>query len=415
MKAGWEEKTLGDVCEIQSGYAFKSSEYVDAGHFLVRISNVQHGKLTEERPKFVELGESTLRFELNEGDILTSLTGNIGRVARVEYSNLPAALNQRVARIHRCDLRMVQPEYLYRLLSSRIFGDALRAKSHGAAQQNVSPKEIAGINLPIPPLAEQKQIVSVLDQSFAGIERAAEAARKNRDNARELFETTLNATFTQKGEDWVETTLGEVCEFKNGLNFTKSSKGQKIKIVGVRDFQSNFEIPVKNLETAQIDGELSEAYEMRAGDILTVRSNGNKQLIGRCMLAPPISEVTSHSGFTIRIRVIDQRLSPKFLTHYLKSSPVRNMLISSGEGANISSLNQKALSSLPAHFPDLETQEEIITKIENTQDQTQHLETLCQQKLDALDELKQSLLQKAFAGELTADFNAAEAEADLVS
>lgn len=91
------------------------------------------------------------------------------------------------------------------------------------------------------------------------------------------------------------------------------------------------------------------------------------------------------------------------------------MLISSGEGANISSLNQKALSSLPTYFPNLGKQDEIVEKIEKIKAQTQRLEALYQQKLDALDELKQSLLQKAFAGELTADFNAAEAEADLVS
>ena len=72
------------------------------------------------------------------------------------------------------------------------------------------------------------------------------------------------------------------------------------------------------LETAQIDGRLSADYELRVGDILTVRSNGNKQLIGRCILASEVPEKTSHSGFTIRIRTVPKDISPVYLVHFLE-------------------------------------------------------------------------------------------------
>ncbi|NMT56244.1 hypothetical protein HKB02_01015, partial [Vibrio parahaemolyticus] len=94
----------------------------------------------------------------------------------------------------------------------------------------------------------------------------------------------LQNVFGQKGEGWVDAKLGDLAEFKNGLNFSKSSKGELINVVGVKDFSGNFNVPYNQLDTIRIDGKLDEAYELKNGDILTVRSNGNKRLIGRCLL-----------------------------------------------------------------------------------------------------------------------------------
>ncbi|MDF5707684.1 MAG: hypothetical protein PUP90_08375 [Nostoc sp. S4] len=92
--------------------------------------------------------------------------------------------------------------------------------------------------------------------------------------------------------------LGDIAAFRNGLNFTKSSKGESIKIIGVKDFQNYFWIQEAQLDSVTIDAELKEIDILCKGDILTVRSNGNKELIVRCLLAGALSEKTSHSGFT---------------------------------------------------------------------------------------------------------------------
>ncbi|MED5492729.1 MAG: restriction endonuclease subunit S [Pseudomonadota bacterium] len=126
-------------------------------------------------------------------------------------------------------------------------------------------------------------------------------------------------------------------------------------------------------ETAQVDGELSESYELVEGDILTVRSNGNKRLIGRCALVEKISHKTSFSGFIIRIRLMSQNIDPKFLTYYLKSSGVHEMLIGSGGGANISNLNQQTLTRLPVTYPPLDDQLAIVTMLGEIKYQSERL------------------------------------------
>jgi len=214
-----EVRPLGDLINVQSGYAFKSKDYTEDGHFLIRIGNVQDGCLTLDKPKHVALDESTYRFSLNEGDLLTSLTGNIGRVARVEKSHLPAALNQRVARLTVKDLDVLSKEYLFYFLKSDLFRYKLSSIGHGAAQQNVSPNAIKELTIPITKLSEQKRIVAILDEAFAGIDAAIANAEKNLANARELFDSYLESVFTKRGEGWEEKKLRNICNIKHGFAF----------------------------------------------------------------------------------------------------------------------------------------------------------------------------------------------------
>ena len=118
---GWKEHTLGDLIEIQNGYAFKSTDYTDSGYFVIRISNVQDGEITLANPRFIKLADKKLeRFILYDGDILISRTGNIGRVGIIQQDQLPAVLNQRVARITIKD-QTADRDFLFRFLLSRTF------------------------------------------------------------------------------------------------------------------------------------------------------------------------------------------------------------------------------------------------------------------------------------------------------
>ena len=160
---GWVEKKLGDLIQIQNGYAFKSTNYTDVGYFVIRISNVQDGEITLANPRFIKLADKKLeRFILNDGDILISLTGNIGRVGIIQEDQLPAVLNQRVARITVKD-QSADRDFLYRFLLSRTFRESLQEAGHGAAQQNVSTKEIEDVRLSLPEKKEQRRIVEEFD------------------------------------------------------------------------------------------------------------------------------------------------------------------------------------------------------------------------------------------------------------
>ncbi|MHB8744715.1 MAG: restriction endonuclease subunit S [Sulfuricaulis sp.] len=218
MKMGWKTRRLGDLLEVQNGYAFSSKDYSESGHFVMRIGNVQNGYVSLSDPKFINLSadRKLQRFVLSEGDILVSLTGNVGRVGVIENEHLPAALNQRVARITINKDSPATREFLLFFLYSDWFREELMGAGHGAAQQNVSTKDLVEIELPIPPLTEQQRIVGILEETLDGIATAKANAEKNLQNARAIFESHLQSVFTRRGEGWIDTALGDVCGFVRG-------------------------------------------------------------------------------------------------------------------------------------------------------------------------------------------------------
>lgn len=270
----------------------------------------------------------------------------------------------------------------------------------GAAQPKLNQKALNSIKIPFPELSEQQRIVAILDEALEGIAKARYNAGKNLKNARELLEHYLRSIFAPRDGKWKIKRLGEMVTFRNGINFNKSSKGELIKILGVRDFQTSYWAPLDKLESIIPDGTLPDSDMLQKYDLVFVRSNGNPELIGRCLLIGDISERATHSGFTIKARLHSTEISPKYLCHFLKSNSARRAMIDGGNGANIKSLSQGTLSNLEIPFPIIKEQTQIVGLIETHQEKVQVLESIYRRKLATLDELRKSILHQAFSGNL---------------
>jgi type I restriction enzyme S subunit len=292
----------------------------------------------------------------------------------------------------------VDVRFLYHLLHYRV--DYFPSVAVGATVKSLRRRHFEQFPVPLPPLPEQRRIVAVLDAAFEGIATAAANTERNLQNARDLFESHLAEVFSRRGEGWVETTLGEIADFKNGLNYTRSSRGQTIPFVGVGDFKSNLVVPVADLESVTIDGSLPSDYALEEGDILLVRSNGSRDLVGRSMLVPPLESATSFSGFLIRVRGKRSAVESEFLLYLLRCRDTRAQLQRGGGGASISNINQKVLSALSLHLPPQLEQRELVRQLDTLSAETDRLIRLYEQKQAALAALKRSLLHQAFAGEL---------------
>lgn len=191
----FDHKPLEAVASVLSGYAFRSTDYVDSGHFLIRIGNVQDGEVCLDNPKYVELDQRTERFELAPDDLVVSLTGNIGRVAKIGPSDCPAALNQRVARLRVIKPDVVSLSFLFLLLRAPFFFEHLSMTSHGVAQLNVSPKAISGMPLPLPPYDEQCCIVEQLQAIEEGTAELRQIASRKLALLGELKQSLLQKAF----------------------------------------------------------------------------------------------------------------------------------------------------------------------------------------------------------------------------
>ena len=184
---------------------------------------------------------------------------------------------------------------------------------------------------------------------------------------------------------WETVKLGDIASFSNGINFDKTAYSRGIKLIGVSDFGNRFFPDTTNLQEVKReivrDGDL-----LKAGDIVFVRSNGNKELVGRCMLISQITDPITFSGFVIRGRIHDtKKYDPVFFTYYFKNIAFRRAMSGTAVGANIQNLSQGRLSSYVAKIPDVETQQRIAkylfsfdALIENNQKQIKLLEEAAQ-------------------------------------
>lgn len=378
MRAGWQFKKFGEVLEIRNG---KNQREVESEYGAYPIFGSAGNVMGYASAYICEAGTTIIG---RKGNINTPV------YSETKFWNVDTAFGLVAKPSLDC-------KFLYYFCLSFDFG----ALNRGTTIPSLVKSELLEISMPLPPLPEQQRIVAMLDEAFDGIATARANAEKNLQNARALFESHLQSVFTQRGEGWVERRLGDMATFRNGINFTKSSKGDSIKILGVKDFQQYYWAPLDDLDSIIPDGVLPDSDTLTENDVVFVRSNGNPELIGRCLLIGKVSERITHSGFTIRARLGTSEVSPAYLCHFLKSNDARRKMVDGGNGANIKSLNQGTLSNLVIPFPKAEgEQAHIVGLLEKFQKDAQRLESLYQQKLAALDELKQSLLHQAFSGQL---------------
>jgi type I restriction enzyme S subunit len=199
----WEVRRLIACCRVQGGYAFASQLYSNEGIPLVRMNNLKRGSLYFDEVVKIPENYSMKEFELQEGDILYGLsgsigeTGSLGNFAFVTKQDLPALLNQRVARLSPYP-SVLLPHYLIAQIQTTIFYEQVLENTTGTAQFNVSTNDLCNVVVPLPPLPEQTAIVEYLDTQTAKIDAAIAALRREIELLREYRERLIADVVTGK-------------------------------------------------------------------------------------------------------------------------------------------------------------------------------------------------------------------------
>lgn len=280
----------------------------------------------------------------------------------------------------------LDPRFLYYFLHS------IDLKSLGYARHFRLLKEV---EVPFPPITEQKRIVKKLDEVFEQIAKAKENTEKNLKNAKELFESYLQDVFTNLGKGWEKKRIGEVCVLKSGTTIHKSlerSFGDTLYVkVGDMNFTGN-EIFIysssrfvnsDDINKKQIIPEGSVIFPKRGGAIFT-----NKR---RKIIKPTIVDLNTMA------LVPSKLLNPDYLYYWFLGIDLTDL----NSGSSIPQINNYSFDNIYIAYPKLlAEQESIVKKLDTLSAETKKLEAIYKQKLADLEELKKSVLKKAFVGEL---------------
>ena len=391
MKEGWREKPFGEVCEVVGGSQPPKKHFVfEPQHGYVRLVQVRDYKTDKYKTYIPE--DKTKKF-CNSEDIMI---GRYGPPIFGIFEGIQGAYNVALMKAIPDEKILNREFFKHFLKTSHLVSFVEKSSKRAAGQDGVRKDILYTYPVPLPPLAEQEEIVKVLDKAFTAIDQARANLEQNIANAQELFQSKLNQIFSQKGEGWVETTLESVCDFQNGFTF-KSAKfrNKGIPILRISNIQNDQIDLRKIVYTDPTDyKEDLERYRIVKGDLMIAMSGATTGKIG-------INHTDTEFFLNQRVGKFSpkQELHKKFLYFFLLTKVEENLSISAG--AAQPNLSTSQIKAFKMFLPSLEEQNVITQKLNTLSAQTHALESHYQTKLAALDELKKSILQKAFAGELT--------------
>lgn len=395
--ADWQTKKLGEICDFYNGlWKGKKPPYIEVG--VIRNTNfTKDGELDDSDIAYLEVEKK--QFEnrkLTYGDIILEKSGGgpkqpVGRVVifnkkegDFSFSNFTSAI--RVKKSSELDFN-----FLYRFLFfSYISGITEKMQSHSTGIRNLDSKLYKNIEIPFPPLPEQHRIVKLLDEVFEKTTKAKENAEKNLNNSKELFESYLQSVFANPGEDWDEKTLGDIGKpsmCKRILKHQTSSVGE-IPFYKIGTFGKTPNAFISK----EIYNEFRTKYSFpKKGDIL-ISASGT---IGRRVRYDGEPAFFQDSNI-VWISNDEKQVLNDYLYVFYEFCDWQP-----SKGATIARLYNSNLTSIKIVFPkSIGVQKEIIKKLDELSGQTKKLEIIYKKKLADLEELKKSVLKRAFNGDL---------------
>ena len=414
----WEVKKLGEICTIQLGKTpyRKNPKFWDkeklSGNVWLSIADLKHGEYVSDSAEQVsELGAREI-VKIPKGTMLLSFKLTLGRVS---FAGTDLYTNEAIAALLNLD-KKISKDFLFYYFSLFDWDKAAEGdvKVKG---KTLNKQKLKELQIPLPPLPEQQRIVSILDEAFAVIERSRNAAIKNLKNAKELFESYLQGVFGSTGsptakkgdalslskrDGWEEKTLKELTT-KIGSGATPRGGQESYKAEGISLVRSmnvhDWEFRDTNL--AFIDDKQAKELDgvtLQEDDVLL---NITGASVARCCVFPKEylpARVNQHVSI---IRPKKELLNAKFLNLLLTSKPYKDQLLFTGEqGATRQAITKAQIEAFKITIPPLQEQQTIVRQLDALRAETQKLEAVYQKKIADLEELKKSILQKAFAGEL---------------
>ena len=401
MKQGWEHKKLKDVCVKITDGTHQTPKYFENGYIFLSSKNVTSGKIDWNDVKYIDEiqhFEMQKRVSPKKGDILLAKNGTTG-VAAIVDRDVEFDIYVSLAWLR--SKGEVLPEFLLHFINSPNAKSQFNRRLKGIGVPNLHLEEIREVDISYPKsLPEQKRIVSILDEAFAAIAKAKANAEKNLKNAKELFESYLQGVFEKKGEGWEERKLNEIGNAQTGTTpktVEKENYGDFIPFIKPADvdFSGIGDIRYDNEGLSEIG--LKKGRKMESGSILMV-------CIGATIGKVGFAEREVSCNQQINSLTVKKEFDPKFIYYGMTTRDFQNKVLLEGKGAQatLPIINKSKWENLTLSYPKSKTEQQtIVRKLDALRAETQKLEAIYQKKIEDLEELKKSILQKGFSGELT--------------
>ncbi|MUH96893.1 restriction endonuclease subunit S [Aliivibrio fischeri] len=394
----WQTKKLGDVCDIiKRGIAPKYLE--DGGVCVINQKCIRDHAINYDLARRHDVSVKKVPQEryIKVGDVLVNSTGTgtLGRVAQVRNMPVePSTVDTHVTIVRPKEDYFFDEFFGYMLI---MIEDQITSSGEGASgQTELSRTKLEKeffVSYPTSK-SEQQKIVTILDKAFVDIEQARVNTEKNLQNARELFDSYLQQVFSERGEGWKKFVFSDLCEITSKLVDPRESEFLDYPHIGAANITS-------------VTGELTEIKTAREEQLKSGKFVFDESMVLYSKIRPYLMK-TCRPNFVglcsadIYPLVPNKELITRdFLFYLLTTQHFTDYAISGSSRAGMPKVNRTHLFNYTCHIPSVEEQDMLVEKLNLMMEKSEELQGIYQSKLAALDELKQSLLQQAFTGQLT--------------
>lgn len=397
MKKNWQIKTLGEVCKLKNGFAFKSVDYKDQGIPVIRISDIKDGLIVPRNTVYVSENSNYDNYIINENEIIVAMSGATTGKFGIYKSKDKAYQNQRVGKFDILDKEILDNDFLLHQLHSlkrRIEKDA-----YGGAQPNISSKKIEEMEIVLPPLETQQAIVSKIEELFSELDKGIEDLKTAQQQLKTYRQSVLKWAFEGKltnenvkdGElpkGWERKTFNDIIDISKEKY--KPNNSESKFYVGLEHIEKNLgaltaECGFENIKTLK--------NKFNVGEILYGKL---RPYLNKVYLAKE-NGVCSTDILVLRTK---ENCNAQFLTHLMLGVDFVNTMSENTSGVNLPRVSTKFILEYPINLPSIEEQQRIVQEIEGRLSVADKMEESIAHSLLQAESLRQSILKKAFSGEL---------------
>jgi type I restriction enzyme S subunit len=393
----WVEKTLGEAClSILDGDWIESKNQSTMGIRLIQTGNVGLGYFKNKGEKARYISEEIFKnlncTEIYPDDCLVSrLPDPIGRACLI-----PNIQEQMITAVDCAILKfnkdIILPKFFVYYSQSNLYLNDVKNKATGATRQRISRTNLSEISIKLPPLDEQERIVGILDEVFKGLEQAKANLEANLKNAKELFETTLNKKITYDNNDGKIFKLSDVCSIESTLIDPQEKSYEDLLHIGGANIESGTGKLI-NLKTAKEESLISGKFCFNKNMILYSKIRPYLMKIAR----PDFNGLCSADIYPL---LPNNKITKDYLFYLLLAKHFTDYAIEGSARAGMPKLNRPYLFNYEFRLPDVCVQKEASSILNELNEEISNLIQVYNKQLANLEELKQSVLQKAFSGNL---------------
>ena len=378
--------------------------YVDIGSINRELKKI-------ENPQFL-LGKnapSRARKVIKQGDVIVSLTRpNLNAVALVgkDYDNQIASTGFEVI-----SPKIVESKYLFNLVRTQNFINEISKQEQGALYPAAKSSDVQAYEFPLPPLAEQQEIVRQLDVMLAQVEQIKARLEAIPAILKKFRQSVLADAVSGEliNQDFSQLPLKSFSDYLTDVRYGTSKKCSEslieaVPVLRIPNIADDGTLDFTNLKYAEFESKEIKQLRLSKGDLLLIRSNGSLDLVGKSAIADELDRVVLYAGYLIRLR-FNNSVNPQFIQYFLQAPQTRQIIENIARSTSgVNNINSKEIASLKIQLPCIDHQNEVVLRVKQLLGVSRRLEETIQSAQKRVNLLTQSILAKAFSGELTVEW-----------